>query len=105
TVVADESGSGPEDGSVSLALAPDVVTDLAGLTGPGDEATTGVLFAAESEAPVAVLHLTPTRTSIAPANTSFQIHIQFAEPVTGFGLEDIVLGGTSHEARPWSVDR
>ena len=103
TIVADESGKGPHDGTVSLTLGAGQVTDLAGLAGPADDVTAGVTFAAESEAPLADLYLVPTRGE--PPNTSFEISMQFTEPVTGFGLDDIVLGGTSQAATPWKVDR
>ena len=103
TIVADESGKGPHDGTVSLSLGAGQVTDLAGLAGPAADVTVGVTFAAESEAPLADLYLVPTRGE--PPNTSFEISMQFTEPVTGFGLDDIVLGGTSQAATPWKVDR
>ncbi|MGH9887716.1 MAG: hypothetical protein ACREBE_19450, partial [bacterium] len=102
-VVADESGGGPDDGSVDLTLRAGQVTDLAGHAGPADDVSSGVAFAAESEPPLADLFLVPTRGE--PPNTSYEISMVFNEPVTGFGLEDIVLGGTSQAATPWKVDR
>ena len=101
TVVADEGGGGPVDGTVVLTLAADGVTDKAGLTGPPAAEATTVNFASEVEPPVAVLYSVATRGE--PAGSSYGISVQFNEPVMGFDAGDIVVGGTSHAASPWIV--
>lgn len=102
TVVADGSGGGPADGSVVLTLAANGVTDKAGHTGPGAGTPATVNFAAETVPPVAVLYSVATRGE--PVGTSFGISVQFNEPVTGFEGTDIVVGGTSNAATPWTVE-
>lgn len=102
TVVADESGEGPADGTVVLTLNHEGVTDLAGHAGPTEDISTSVSFAAETQAPTAILYAVPTRGE-AP-NSSFGISVTFDEPVTGFDAGDIVLGGSSQEATPWTVE-
>jgi hypothetical protein len=101
-VVADESGDGPADGSVVLTLTHDAVTDLAGHAGPVEDVSATVDFAAETQPPTAVLYAVPTRGE--PPNTSFGISVTFDEPVTGFEAGDIVLGGSSQDATPWTVE-
>jgi len=101
-VVADESGGGPADGTVVLTLLANHVTDKAGHTGPTANAAATVNFAAETKPPVAVLYATATRDE--PPMTSYGISVQFNEPVTGFGAEDIVVGGTSNTANPWTIE-
>ena len=62
-------------------------------------------FAAETDPPVAVLYAVNTHGE--PVGTSFGISVLFTEPVTGFGgfdASDIVLGGTSNAATPWTVE-
>ena len=102
TVVADAGGGGPPDGSVILTLAANGVTDKAGHTGPTADVPATVAFAAETNPPVAVLYAVATRGS--PVGTSFGISVQFNEPVTGFERTDIVVGGTSNAATPWTVE-
>jgi hypothetical protein len=102
TVVADESGGGPADGSVELSLGANAVTDKAGHTGPTTVTTSTIDFAEETVPPVAVLYSVPTRSE--PINTSFGISVQFNEPVVGFQSTDIVVGGTSNAATPWTVE-
>ncbi|MBI2780557.1 MAG: N-acetylmuramoyl-L-alanine amidase [Chloroflexi bacterium] len=102
TVVADAGGGGPPDGSVILTLAANAVTDYAAHTGPPAAVPATVGFAAETDPPVAVLYAVPTRGE--PVGTSFGISVQFNEPVTGFERTDIVLGGTSNAATPWTVE-
>lgn len=101
TVVADESGDGPVDGTVVLTLAADGVTDLAGHDGPRDAVPATVDYAAETDPPTAILYAVATRGE--PVGTSYGISVLFNEPVTGFEGNDIVLGGTSHDATPWTV--
>lgn len=101
-VVADESGGGPADGTVVLTLAANGVTDKASHTGPTAAAAATVNFATETEPPVAVLYAVATRSE--PAGTSYGISVEFNEPVTGFEAGDIVVGGTSNDATPWTVD-
>jgi hypothetical protein len=44
-------------------------------------------------------------TSTAPVGTSFSVSVLFDEPVARFDPTDVELGGTSHEATPWVVQR
>jgi len=103
TVVAGSGGGGPPDGSVIVTLAANRVTDRAGINGPSANVPVTVDFAAETAPPVAVLYSVPTRGE--PVGTSFGISVQFNEPVTGFDGSDIVVGGTSNAATPWTVER
>jgi hypothetical protein len=100
TVVADEGGGGPPDGSVTLKLRAGMVTDKAGHAGPTADVSATVDVAAETVPPVAVLYAVNTHGE--PVGTSFSVSIQFYEPVTGFTAADIQLGGTSNTATPWT---
>ncbi|HUG31196.1 MAG TPA: N-acetylmuramoyl-L-alanine amidase [Candidatus Limnocylindria bacterium] len=102
TVVADENGGGPEDGTVTLTLAADGVTDKAGHTGPAEDESVTVEFAAETDGPTAILYAVPTKPT--PVGRSYSVSVLFDEPVTGFDDDDIVLGGSSHDASPWTFD-
>ena len=102
TVVADDSGDGPADGSVTLTLAADSVTDLAGHTGPAEDESVTVEFAAETDGPSAILYAVPTKPT--PVGRSYSVSILFDEPVTGLDADDIVIGGSSHAASPWTFD-
>jgi N-acetylmuramoyl-L-alanine amidase len=102
TVVADEGGGGPADGTVDLTLVADGVTDKAGHTGPTADTSATVNFATDTQPPVAFLYSVATRGE--PAGTSFGISVQFNEPVTGFDVGDVVVGGSSNVASPWTVE-
>jgi hypothetical protein len=101
-VVADESGGGPPDGTVTLTLPANAVTDKAGHTGPTAAVVGTVTEAAESDPPVAVLY--GVNSSGEPIGTSYGISIEFNEPVVGFTAADIQLGGTSNAATPWTTE-
>ena len=101
TLVAD-AGGGPADGSVKLTLAANGVTDKAGLTGPAEDESVSVEFAAETDGPKAVLYA--VRTIPTPVGLSHSLSILFDEPVTGFDDDDIVIGGSAHDASPWTFD-
>ena len=103
TVVADEGGGGPGDGTVILKLAAAGVTDKAGHNGPAGEKSAQVDYAAETEPPTATLYAAATRGE--PAGTSYGISVEFDEPVVGFGPEDVQIGGTSNAAAPWVLER
>jgi hypothetical protein len=96
-------GGGGADGSVTLTLRTNRILDKAGLAGPTKAASATVQYEAEDDAPTATLYAVPTRGE--PAGTSYEVSVAFDEPVTGFGLPDIGLGGTSHAAKPWTIDR
>jgi hypothetical protein len=97
-------GGGPANGSVTLTLRTNRVFDKAGLIGPAQAASATVHYVAEDDPPVATLYAVAT--SGEPAGTSYEVTVQFNEPVTGFGLPDIQLGGTSQAAEPpWTIDR
>jgi len=102
TVVANEGGGGPADGSVTLALLADSVTDKAGHPGPTAEVATTIDFAAETNPPVAVLYAVNTHGE--PVGTSYGVSIEFNEPVTDFTAADIQVGGTSNDATPWTTE-
>ena len=102
TLEADEGGGGPEDGTLTLTLAADGVTDKAGHTGPVEDEGVTIDFAAESESPTATLYAVPTKPT--PVGLSHSVSITFNEPVAGFDDDDIVIGGTSHEKSPWTFD-
>jgi hypothetical protein len=102
TVVADEGGGGPHDGSVTLTLAAGAVTDKAGHTGPTVQVAATVDFAAETDPPVAVLYAVNTHGE--PVGTSYGVSVEFNEPVDGFTAADIQVGGTSDAATPWTTE-
>lgn len=102
TVVAGENGGGPEDGSLTLTLAAHGVTDKAGHTGPAEDRSTTVEFAAETDGPAAILYAVPTKPTA--VGRSYSVSVLFDEPVNGLHPEDIVLGGSSHDASPWTFD-
>jgi N-acetylmuramoyl-L-alanine amidase len=102
TLVADEGGGGPANGTVDLTLLADGVTDKAGHTGPTTDTEATVNFATDTVPPVGVLYAVATRGE--PTGTSFGISVQFNEPVTGFDDSDVVVGGTSNDASPWTVE-
>jgi hypothetical protein len=98
------SASHPDDGTVQLELGADAVTDFAGLTGPPDAESAQATYAQDGDAPTVVLYQTPHRKYINDAKLNyFNVTAAFSEPVTGFEPGDVVLGGTSHTARHWSV--
>src|SRR5215213_2994554 len=100
TAVANEAGAGPADGTLMLTLGAAKVLDRAGLAGPTTAASRTINFAEESNPPTAVVYTVPT--SGAPVGTSYSVTVNFDEPVTGFGTSDIVLGGSSQAATPWT---
>lgn len=102
TVVAAEGGDGRQDGTLTLTLAADAVTDMAGHTGPAEAASVTVDFAAETDGPTAILYAVPTKPT--PVGRSYSVSILFDEPVTGFDAADVVIGGTSHATSPWVFD-
>ena len=102
TLVADEGGGGPDDGTLSLTLAANGVTDKAGHTGPAGDRTVEIDFAEETESPTAKLYAVATKPT--PVGLSHSVSITFDEPVIGFDADDIVLGGTSHGKSPWTFD-
>ena len=102
TVIAEVGGSGPQDGSVTLTLPAGTVTDKAGHTGPTAAAAATVDFAAETDAPVAVLYAVNSHGE--PVGTSFGVSVEFNEPVVGFTAADIQLGGSSNAATPWTTE-
>lgn len=101
SLVADEAGDGPEDGTVTVTLAADGVTDAAGHTGPGGDRSVTVDFAAETDGPTAILYAVPTKPT--PVGRSYSVSVLFDEPVIGLDADDIVLGGSSHDASPWTA--
>jgi hypothetical protein len=98
------SANHPDDGTVGLELAPDAVTDYAGLTGPPGAESAEATYARDDTGPTVVLWQTPHRMYINDGGVDyFNVTAAFSEPVTGFTPGDVILGGTSHAARPWAV--
>ena len=98
------SAAHPDDGTVELELAADGVTDLAGLTGPADPVSASASFATDEDAPTVTLYHAPHKQYVNnPDLNYFNVTATFSEPITGFGADDVVLGGTSHAADPWDV--
>lgn len=98
------SASHPNDGTVKLELVADAVTDLAGLTGPGDATSAESAYAHDGDAPTVELYQEPHRLYVRdPELNYFNVTATFSEPVTGFDASDVELGGTSHAAKPWEV--
>jgi hypothetical protein len=98
------SANNPGDGTVQLELAADAVTDFAGLTGPPGAESAEATYARDHTGPTVVLYQTPHRKYVNDAKLNyFNVTAAFSEPVTGFEPGDVVLGGTSHAARPWVV--
>ncbi|MEO8273914.1 MAG: N-acetylmuramoyl-L-alanine amidase, partial [Chloroflexota bacterium] len=102
TVVADEGGGGPPDGSVTLTLAANAVKDKAGRAGPTSDVVSTVDVVAETDPPVAVLYAVNSHGE--PVGTSFGVSVEFNEPVAGFTAADIQLGGSSDDATPWTTE-
>ena len=102
TVVAGGGGL-PDEGTVTLELDEDAVTDLAGHVGPAGAALATATYAHDEDAPAVVLYQTPHRAATDAPFLDFSV--TFTEPVTGFELEDLVIGGTSHAASAWTSER
>jgi hypothetical protein len=103
TVVADESGDGPAEGSVELTLPAGAVKDMASLEGPPEDVTGIADFAVDTTPATAILYA--VNTSTAPVGTSFSVSVLFDEPVSRFDPTQVKLGGTSHQKTPWVVQR
>jgi hypothetical protein len=98
------AANNPDDGTVQLELAADAVNDRAGHSGPADPVSADATFAEDGDAPTVVLYATPHRQFVRDSSLNyFNVTATFSEPVTGFDAGDVVLGGTSHAARPWKV--
>jgi hypothetical protein len=96
----DLQGVHPTSGSVTLKLGRNKVSDLAGIAGPG--------IAAQANATFAVDHTAPTVTIFPTSNLGaspawVDVTITFDEPIRGLSPQDIVLGGTSNSATPWTT--
>jgi N-acetylmuramoyl-L-alanine amidase/Bacterial Ig-like domain len=100
-LVRQPPGGPPAEGTVTLTLADGTVADLASNIGPLASATATAHYVHDTTAPTVVLYQTPHRTaSNAPF---FDFTATFNEPVLGFGVPDVALGGTA--AGTWSILR
>jgi hypothetical protein len=93
-------GVHPTNGSVTLKLGRNKVSDLAGLSGPGIAAQASAAFAVDRTSPSVALF--PT-INLAANPAWVDVTITFAEPIRGLTPQDIVLGGSSNAATPWST--
>lgn len=98
------SADHPDNGTVQLELAAGAVTDLAGLAGPANPVSADATFGEDTDAPTVVLYHEPHRKYVRdPKLNYFNVTATFSEPVVGFEAENVQLGGTSHDKRPWDV--
>jgi hypothetical protein len=94
-------GDPPAVGTVTLTLADSSVTDRASNVGPLAPSTATTNYVHDTTPPTVVLYQTPHRTvSSAPF---FDWTATFSEPVIGFGVPDVTIGGTSPTS--WSILR
>jgi hypothetical protein len=94
-------GPPPDEGTVTLTLAEGSVTDRATNVGPLAPATATIDFVHDADPPTVVLYQTPHKTL---SNSAFfDWSAAFNEPVLGFDVADVALGGTT--AGTWSILR
>jgi hypothetical protein len=94
-------GDPPGEGTVTLTLADSSVTDRASNVGPLAQVTATANYVHDATPPTVVLYQTPHRTF---SNTTFfDWTATFNEPVVGFGVPDVTLGGTAPGS--WSILR
>jgi len=99
--VAAPPGDLPEEGSVELTLAAGGVTDLASLSGPAAPVLATAGYAHDDTPPTVALYRTP---KWAASNAEFfDWTAVFSEPVTGFEVTDLVIGGPA--GATWSIKR
>jgi hypothetical protein len=94
-------GGPPDEGTVTLSLADSSVTDLGGNVGPGAATTATVTYAHDAVAPSVVIYQTPHRSATNAAFVDWTA--TFNEPVMGFDVADVVIGGPA--AGAWSLRR
>jgi hypothetical protein len=94
-------GDPPAEGTVTLTLADGSVTDLASNVGPATPQTATANFVHDADPPTVVLYQTPHRS--ASNSTFFDWTATFNEPVQGFTVPDVALGGTTGGS--WSILR
>ena len=99
--VQQPSGGPPVEGTVTLTLADGAVADLASNLGPLAPITATANYVHDTTAPTVLLYQTPHRTT---SNTAFfDWTATFSEPVIGFDVPDVALGGAA--GGTWSVLR
>ena len=99
TVVAPDGGGLPDEGTVRLTLETESVQDLGGNLGPISPAVGNVTYAHDDDAPTVILWQMPHRS--ASDAEFFDWTATFSEPVLGFEIEDVVLGGP--DADEWQT--
>lgn len=91
----------PTEGTIELTLAPESVADLGGNLGPLEPAVAATTYAPDESPPSVVLWQTPHKSA---SNAEFfDWTVTFSEPVQGFELEDVVIGGP--DADEWLIER
>jgi N-acetylmuramoyl-L-alanine amidase/Bacterial Ig-like domain len=93
-------GVHPTTGPLTLRLGKNNVSDLAGLPGPAIPAQASANFAVDHTAPSVALF--PT-VNLGASPAWVDVTITFDEPIRGLSPQDIVLGGTSNSATPWTT--
>jgi hypothetical protein len=94
-------GGPPDEGTVTLTLADGSVLDLASNVGPLAAATATANYVHDTDPPTVVLYETPHRTF--SNGTFFDWTATFSEPVIGFDVGDVTIGGTAPTS--WSILR
>jgi len=78
------------------------VIDGGGNAGPATPAAASATFATDTTAPTVGMTFTPRWS--ATTKTSLDVAVTFSEMVAPLTAKDIVVGGTSNAATPWTVD-
>lgn len=99
--VAQAPGGPPPEGTVTLTLADGSVADLASNLGPLAPVTATANYAHDTTAPTVLLYQTPHKTTSNAA--FFDWSATFSEPVIGFDIPDVTLGGPA--GGTWSILR
>ncbi|HYK95418.1 MAG TPA: N-acetylmuramoyl-L-alanine amidase [Candidatus Dormibacteraeota bacterium] len=95
------SGGPPPEGTVTLTLAAGSVADLASNLGPLAPVTATANYIHDTTPPTVVLYQTPHRS--ASNSAFFDWTATFSEPVIGFTVPDVTIGGTAPAS--WSILR
>jgi hypothetical protein len=100
-IVKQPDGGPPPEGTVTLTLDDSTVTDLASNVGPLAAVTATANFVHDTTPPTVVLYQTPHKTL--SNSTFFDWTATFSEPVIGFDVPDVTLGGAA--GGTWSILR
>jgi hypothetical protein len=100
TVVAPPGGGLADEGTVTLTLGSEEVQDAAGNIGPTQAAEGKVAYVHDPDAPTVVLWQTPHE--LFSTSSAFDWTVTFSEPVLGFEVDDIAIGGP--DADEWGIN-